>query len=57
MALIAGPGIGGGHSPAGTSPTDLTLVVDKHVNYIQGLDSVRGTVSVCVSSDIDDLPA
>ncbi|EXJ79193.1 geranylgeranyl transferase type-2 subunit beta [Capronia epimyces CBS 606.96] len=39
MALVAGPGIGGSRSSAGTLPAELTLVIDKHVKYIQGLDS------------------
>lgn len=41
MSLAAGPGRGGGTSPAGHLPDDLTLAVDKHVAYIQSLDTVR----------------
>lgn len=41
MALVAGPGVGGTHASAGLLPTDLGLVVEKHVKYIQSLDTVR----------------
>ncbi|EHY52193.1 Rab geranylgeranyltransferase [Exophiala dermatitidis] len=41
MALVAGPGVGGSHSATGPGPAELTLVVDKHVKYIQELDSRR----------------
>ena len=37
MSLVSGPGRGGGPN----LPDDLTLVIDKHVKYIQDLDSVR----------------
>jgi len=37
MSLVSGPGIGGGHD----LPGELRLVVDKHIAYIQSLDSVR----------------
>lgn len=37
MSLVSGPGRGGGQS----LPTELTLVVEKHVKYIQTLDTVR----------------
>ena len=36
MSLVSGPGRGGGQS----LPTELSLVVDKHVQYIQTLDTV-----------------
>ncbi|OAP55058.1 hypothetical protein AYL99_10758 [Fonsecaea erecta] len=36
MSLVAGPGVGGAHS---VLPTDLCLVVEKHVKYIQLLDT------------------
>ncbi|KIW26394.1 uncharacterized protein PV07_09493 [Cladophialophora immunda] len=36
MSLVAGPGVGGSHS---VLPTDLSLVVEKHVKYIQLLDT------------------
>lgn len=39
MSLAAGPGRGGG--AAAQLPDELQLVVDKHVSYIQSLDSVR----------------
>ena len=38
MSLVSGPGRGG--ASASTMPDELTLVVDKHVNYIQSLDTV-----------------
>lgn len=41
MALVAGPGVGGNLSSTSNLPTDLSLVVEKHVKYIQGLDTVR----------------
>ena len=37
MSLASGPGRGGGQR----LPTELSLVVDKHVQYIQTLDTVR----------------
>ncbi|EXJ96256.1 geranylgeranyl transferase type-2 subunit beta [Capronia coronata CBS 617.96] len=39
MALVAGPGRGGSHLSSGSSPAPAGLVIDKHVKYIQGLDS------------------
>ena len=39
MSLISGPGRGGSSSEA--LPGELTLVIDKHVQYIQSLDNVR----------------
>lgn len=56
MALVAGPGVGGSHSATGPGPAELTLVVDKHVKYIQELDSVREFVSAS-SSDVNAAPA
>lgn len=41
MALVAGPGVGGTSAIADNLPTDLALVVDRHVKYIQSLDTVR----------------
>ena len=38
MSLVSGPGRGGGE---GSSNTPGGLVVDKHVKYIQSLDTVR----------------
>ena len=37
MSLASGPGRGGG---SGGLPEDLELCVDKHVTYIQSLDTV-----------------
>ena len=37
MSLVSGPGRGGGLKVN----DGLTLVVDKHVNYIKSLDTVR----------------
>lgn len=39
MSLAAGPGRAGG--AAGQLPDELKLVVEKHVAYIQSLDTVR----------------
>ncbi len=40
MALVSGPGRGG--VPAGSEPIQETyLVIEKHVNYIKSLDTVR----------------
>ncbi|KIX07065.1 uncharacterized protein Z518_05042 [Rhinocladiella mackenziei CBS 650.93] len=39
MALVAGPGVGGTPSSVDKLPADLSLVVEKHVKYIQGLDT------------------
>jgi len=41
MSLAAGPGRGGGAEKQ--LPDELKLVVDKHVAYIQSLDTVRLT--------------
>ena len=41
MALVAGPGVGGTLSTSNTLPEELSLVVEKHVKYIQSLDTVR----------------
>lgn len=38
MSLVAGPGRGG--VADGQLPDELKLVVDKHVAYIQSLDTV-----------------
>ena len=38
MSLVAGPGRGG--ATDGQLPDELRLVVDKHVAYIQSLDTV-----------------
>lgn len=37
MSLASGPGRGGGSS---NLPEELELCIDKHVNYIQSLDTV-----------------
>lgn len=39
MSLAAGPGRG--RVAGGQTPADLRLVVDKHVAYVQKLDTVR----------------
>ena len=39
MSLAAGPGRG--RAPGGQLPDELKLVVDKHVAYVQNLDTVR----------------
>jgi geranylgeranyl transferase type-2 subunit beta len=44
MALVSGPGRGDGLS-AGGVPHELELVIDKHVEYIRKLDTVRALVS------------
>jgi hypothetical protein len=44
MALVSGPGRGGGLSTGG-APYDLELAVEKHVEYIRKLDTVRVLVS------------
>lgn len=49
MSLVSGPGRGGGH----TLPTELALVVDKHVSYIQTLDTVRTAVGLFHENCID----
>ena len=38
MSLVSGPGRGGGTDQL---PQELSLFVDKHVSYIQSLDTVR----------------
>jgi hypothetical protein len=38
MSLVSGPGRGGGTD---SLPQELRLYVDKHVSYIQSLDTVR----------------
>lgn len=38
MSLVSGPGRGG--TSADAVPDELKLVIDKHVEYIQGLDKV-----------------
>ena len=44
MSLISGPGRGGASGPE--IPNELLLYVDKHVQYIQGLDTVRPLIYV-----------
>lgn len=44
MSLVSGPGRGGGHGIKDL-PDELTLVVEKHVEYIRKLDTVRRNVS------------
>jgi len=45
MALVAGPGVGGTSTVADILPTELSLVVERHVKYIQSLDTVRPSSS------------
>ena len=40
MALVSGPGRGGVLSSRG-APHEMELVVEKHVEYIRKLDTVR----------------
>lgn len=40
MSLVSGPGRGGG-LPAGKSSGDSELAIDRHVEYIKKLDTVR----------------
>ena len=40
MSLVSGPGRGGGPQTK-VLPDDLSLAVDKHIEYIKGLDTVR----------------
>jgi hypothetical protein len=44
MALVSGPGRGGVLSSLG-APHEMELVVEKHVEYIRKLDTVRVLVS------------
>jgi hypothetical protein len=44
MALVSGPGRGGVLSSRG-APHEMELVVEKHVEYIRKLDTVRVLVS------------
>ena len=39
MSLVSGPGRGG--VSTGQTPNEIKLVVEKHVEYIQSLDTVR----------------
>lgn len=43
MSLAAGPGRGGGGAQ-GRLPNETKLVVEKHVVYIQSLDTVRADI-------------
>ena len=54
MSLVSGPGRGG--ASADDKPDQLELVVEKHVQYITSLDSVRFaeiTEGLCGSSFAD----
>ena len=48
MSLVAGPGRGG--SAESQLPGELNLVIEKHVAYIQALDTVpcEPQIAVCV---------
>lgn len=54
MSLVSGPGRGGSHQ----LPTELQLCAQKHVEYIQSLDTV-GTTFLAYSdrADTDKLVA
>ncbi|KAK4939370.1 Rab geranylgeranyltransferase [Elasticomyces elasticus] len=39
MALVAGPGVGGTRHSTDQLPAELSLVIEKHVKYIQSLDT------------------
>ena len=54
MSLVSGPGRGG--ASTGDVSDELKLVVEKHVEYIQSLDTVRFTriiVELCGNSFAD----
>ena len=40
MSLVSGPGRGGGHGIKDL-PDEMKLVVEKHVEYVRKLDTVR----------------
>ena len=56
MSLVAGPGVGGSLTTSETLPEDLSLALEKHVKYIQTLDTVR-SCEWTVAAYIDILPA
>ena len=41
MSLVSGPGTAPSRGGLTNLPDELVLVVDKHVKYIQDLDTVR----------------
>lgn len=47
---MSGPGRGGGHG-AKDLPGEMKLVVEKHVKYIQKLDTVRSVIRLVVEVD------
>lgn len=47
MSLVSGPGRGG--ATGGQLPDELQLYVDKHVKYIQSLDTVRVYGQTCAA--------
>ena len=54
MSLVSGPGRGG--ASTGHVPDEIKLVVEKHVEYIQSLDTVRSARAIqelCGSSLAD----
>ena len=51
MSLVAGPGRGGAGD--GQLPDELELVIDKHVAYIQSLDTVRQIHHLASSAHAD----
>lgn len=40
MSLVSGPGKGGARNSEPGHPTELVLVIEKHVEYIRSLDTV-----------------
>lgn len=48
MSLVSGPGRGGASADELTE--ELGLVIDKHVEYIKSLDTVRCNTAAIVSS-------
>jgi hypothetical protein len=55
MALVSGPGRGGGEARLGL-PEELSLFVDKHVKYIQTLDTVRSIYLLFIYSERGVVP-
>lgn len=46
MSLVSGPGRAG----ISSVPDELQLYVDKHVRYVQSLDTVRTWCRVCLAA-------
>ena len=47
MSLVSGPGRGG--SSGSQNSDELELVIDKHVEYVQALDSVSDRLRIYLS--------